>query len=131
MFTRALASYDPTFPRPQTECVTIFEGQEPSSFAFSPLDGPVYYDGSCSDPANPLAARAAYSAAQIDQCGNTIKSVIGNVPAALRQSFLIAEHCALGAVYLFSDPGVVAKGDCMSTVVAAKRGCCWAEGPSK
>ena len=114
--------------QPFGDCHVIFDGQSGESFEFDPSDGEVYFDGSCTMSEDAEASRASCAAVQIRDSGEQIKSLCGNVPAALHQTPKMAEHCAIASVYMLSSGGVHAKGDCMSTIIAAARGPAWAEG---
>ena len=132
-FLRALCSLDSSIPLPAS--TSTFEFVDLSGadgeFKFRAEDGPVYYDGSCSDPTSAVLARASFAAVQICPDGQPLKYVLGAVPRPLKQSATMAEHCALASVYFYADPDVHAFGDCMSTIISFRRGPAWAEAPRR
>ena len=128
-FTRAICSADLSIPAPVLAATFHFHdllGDE-EGFRFRSVDGPVYYDGSCSNPRSPALARASFAAVQINDDGHVVKSLQGAVPRSLKQSANIAEHCGLASTFFYADPDVEAYGDCMSTISAFGHGQVWAE----
>ena len=75
-----------------------FCGVDDLDFKFYPEDGDVFYDGSCAYPTDQFAARASFAAVQIREDGSPAKYLLGAVPASLRQSSTIIEHCALASL---------------------------------
>ena len=61
----------------------------------SPLDGPVFVDGSCLRPAHPPLARAGAAIAQVHQDGTIFKAIYAAVPSSMPQTHLAAEYLDL------------------------------------
>ena len=55
----------------------------------SPLDGPIFGDGSCAYPSHPSLARAGAAIAQIYDDGSIFEAMYVSLPAGMNQSPLM------------------------------------------
>ena len=89
---------------------------------FDPADGKVYGDGSCYNPASKWLARAGFAAVQVDQGGEVIRAIYGNVPASLPQTSLAAEYLAFVSAATHASLACEYVGDCQDVLSAFNAG---------
>ena len=83
---------------------------------FEPSDGPVYTDGSCFEGNWGLAARAGYSAVQVDERGVLIRALLAPVPVGCPQTAAFAEHLAAKQIAGHALAPVCIAADCASVI---------------
>ena len=95
----------------------------------SPLDGPVFGDGSCLNPSHPLLARAGAAIAQVYEDGSIFKAVYVALPASMRQTPLDAECLALALAAHSAEAPIAYIGDCQAVLDAFQQGYRFSLGP--
>ena len=128
--TRLLTPTPSMKSKPMSELYLEYFGFDEGVDAFSPADGPLFVDGSCLHPSEPMIARAGFCICQVDQGGRIIKRVLGCVPSPLPQTPLAGELAAIAVGAAFADQSVF-MSDCSTVVAAHARGIAAAAACSK
>ena len=106
-----LPYHPPAHNVPEVEYINMGPGD-----LFDPADGGVYGDGSCLNPASKWLARAGYAAVQVNQEGDVIRGLFGNVPSAFPQTSLAAEFVAFANAATHASVGCEYVGDCQAVL---------------
>jgi ribonuclease HI len=114
--------------RPLEEIHVAFPGTQ--AFKFD-QDKPIYSDGSCFHPTEINLAIAGAALVQLDEQGETCKSLQVTLPQGLPQTAAFAEHVAANLAFTYTSGPFELITDCQSVVASASGGHDAATGWSK